>query len=183
MECNVTFIESPRGRKAFTLVEILVAAAIGSIVLAALSQLMFYSGRSFAALSNYVELDKYSRNALDQMIYKVRQADELTEFTANKLVLSYQKTNKLSYIYTPQTKTLTETLNGSSKTLLKECDKLSFSIFQRNPESGSYDQFPATLTNCAAKLVLVSWVCSRAVLGLRVNTESVQSAKIVIRNQ
>jgi Tfp pilus assembly protein PilW len=183
MECNDTFIKLRRHQRAFTLIETMMAAGITSILLIALSQLTFYTGRSFAALTNYVELDKFSRSALDQMIYKVRQADELTEFAPTKIAFNYQKTNKLSYVYSPSARTMTETLNGKSKTLLKECDKLEFSIFQRNPESGSYDQFPATLTNSAAKLVQVSWVCSRTVLGLLVNTESVQSAKIVIRNQ
>jgi prepilin-type N-terminal cleavage/methylation domain-containing protein len=183
MECNVIYIKPRKQRSAFTLVEVMVASGIAGVLLIALSQLTFYTGRSFAALTNYVELDKFSRNALDQMIYKVRQADELVEFTPTKIVLNYQKTNRLSYVYSADSRTLKEVLNGKSKTLLKECDKLAFSIFQRNPESGSYDQFPATLTNSAAKLVQVSWVCSRVVLGLQVNTESVQSAKIVIRNQ
>jgi hypothetical protein len=35
----------------------------------------------------------------------------------------------------------------------------------------------------AAKLVQVTWVCSRSILGKKVNTESVQSAKVVIRKQ
>jgi hypothetical protein len=33
-----------------------------------------------------------------------------------------------------------------------------------------------------AKLVDVSWLCSRKILGRKVNTESVQTAKIVMRN-
>jgi hypothetical protein len=39
------------------------------------------------------------------------------------------------------------------------------------------------MTNSAAKLIQVSWICSRDILEARFNTESVQSAKIVIRNQ
>jgi hypothetical protein len=65
---------------------------------------------------------------------------------------------------------------------LRGCQDLSFSIFQRNTASGTFDQFPATLTNNAVKLVQLNWTCQRTVFG-RLNTESVQSAKIVIRNQ
>ena len=36
-------------------------------------------------------------------------------------------------------------------------------------------------TNC--KLIAVSWVCSRTILGSKMNTESVQTAKIIIRKQ
>jgi hypothetical protein len=149
-----------------------------------LAQITFHTGRSFAALMNYTELDKYSRNALDQMVYKIRQTDSLVSFTTNRMVFSYFATNTLTYEYSPDAKTLTETISGQApKTLLIGCDTLSFSIFQRNTAAGTYDQFPATLTNNAVKLVQLSWTCSRKVLGSRVNTESVQSAKIVIRNQ
>ena len=159
------------------------ASAVGGLVMVVLAQLTFYTGRSFASLMNYTELDKYSRNALDQMVYKIRQTDYLKTFSSNRMVFSYLATNELVYEYSPGNKTLTETAGGRSKILLIGCDELSFSIFQRNTAAGTYDQFPATITNSAVKLVQLSWTCSRKVLGSRVNTESVQSAKIVIRNQ
>jgi prepilin-type N-terminal cleavage/methylation domain-containing protein len=182
MECNTTSTRR-RARQAFTLVELLVATAVGGVVLLVLAQITFYTGRSFAALMNYTELDRYSRNALDQMVTKIRQADGLKTYTTNRMVFSYMTTNELVYQYSPTAKTLTETLSGRTKTLLEGCDVLTFAIYQRNTAAGTYDQFPATITNSAVKLVQLSWTCSRKVLGARVNTESVQSAKIVIRNQ
>src|SRR5437868_1966830 len=111
MECNATFTER-RGERAFSLAEVLIGLGIGAVVMAVLAQLIFFTGRSFAALLNYTELDKYSRNALDQMVYKMRQANELTSYTTNKLVFTYQATNTLTYEYSPSAKTLTETLGG-----------------------------------------------------------------------
>jgi prepilin-type N-terminal cleavage/methylation domain-containing protein len=183
MECNVTSTKSRKKSSAFTLIETMVSLSLGSVVALGISNLTFYTGRSFAALLNYTELDRGSRNALDQMIYKVRQADELLEYATNRLTFSYLGTNQLSYFYSPTAKTLTESVGNTSKVLLTQCDSLSFTIFQRNTSAGTYDQFPATLTNSAAKLIQVSWTCSRTVLGAQLNTESVQSAKIVMRNQ
>lgn len=163
--------------------EYLVAMAIGGIIMTALTQLVFFTGRSFAALANYTELDRHSRNTLDQMVYKIRQADQMTDFSTNRMVFGYMTTNTLTYEYSPTAKILTEQIgNGPSKILLRGCDVLTFSIFQRNTAAGTYDQFPATMTNNAVKLVQLSWTCSRTVLGARINSESVQSAKIVIRN-
>ena len=185
MECNVTSTKPSRisRRSAFTMVEMLVGVAIGSVLMLVLAQLTFHTGRSFAGLMNYTELDRYSRNALDQMVNKIRQSDGLVSYTSNRMVFSYMSTNTLTYDYSPTARTLTETLGGRTKTLLTGCDVLSFSIFQRNTAAGTYDQFPATITNSAVKLVQLSWTCSRKVLGAQINTESVQSAKIVIRNQ
>src|ERR1051325_11357682 len=101
MECNATSTNRHRQSAAFSLIEYMVAVAIGAILLAALMQVVFYTGRSFAALMNYTELDKYSRNALDQMVYKIHQADELKSFRSNRLVFSYLKTNDLVYVYSP----------------------------------------------------------------------------------
>jgi prepilin-type N-terminal cleavage/methylation domain-containing protein len=186
MECNITSTKSPsreRARQAFTLVEMLVSVAVAGLVMVALAQLTFHTGRSFAALMNYTELDRYSRNALDQMVYKIREADNLKSFTTNRLVFSYFVTNDLVYEYVPAERVLVETVGGRRKILLTGCDSLNFAIYQRNTVAGTYDQFPATLTNSAAKLIQLNWTCSRKILGARVNTESVQSAKIVIRNQ
>src|SRR5687767_4948992 len=152
MECTGTSIERTR-RGAFTLVEYLVAIGVGGIILAALMQVIFYTGRSFAALMNYTELDRRSRNALDEMVYKIREADELKSFSSNRLVFSYLKTNDLVYEYSRGARTLTETLQGRTNTLLTGCDGLTFAIYQRNTAAGTFDQFPATITNSVVKLV------------------------------
>ena len=108
MECSATFTKKSGRRAAFTLIEFMVGMTIGSAVLLVMLQLTFYTGRSFAALYNYIELDRYSRNALDQMVYKIRQADAMTSFSANQMSFSYNTTNNLVYTYSSGAKTLTE---------------------------------------------------------------------------
>lgn len=170
-------------RRAFTLVEILIASGLGAIVVTAIASLAYYSGRSFAALANYVELDMASRNALDVMTKDIRQANQLTHYSTNRLIFSFPGGRTLMYSYDPNQRTLTRTLtNERDRQLLKECDFLTFSIFQRNSLGGTYDQYPvATPGTC--KVVQLNWVCSRKILKETANTESVQSAKIVIRRQ
>lgn len=173
--------QSPKNLLAMTLVEVMVAAGIGSIVLSAMAALTIYSARTIASMSNYVDLDQDSRQALDLMIMKIRQASGVTSYTTNKIDLSYQG-GTLTYTYSPSAKTLVETYGSTSKTLLTECDAFRFDIYQRNPINGTFDQYPtAVATN--AKLVQITWTCSRTLLGKAVNTESMESAKVVIRKQ
>jgi hypothetical protein len=61
-------------------------------------------------------------------------------------------------------------------------DYLTFQIYQRNTVANTYDQFPTGSVGLC-KLISVSWICSRTILGSKMNTESVQTAKIVIRKQ
>ena len=80
-----------------------------------------------------------------------------------------------------------KTKNGITKVLLSQCDFLTFRICQRNPIPGQFNFYPATntagvYTPSLCKLVDVSWRCSRQILQKKVNTESVQTAKIVLRN-
>jgi hypothetical protein len=71
---------------------------------------------------------------------------------------------------------------ANTKTILTECDKRKFEMAQRNTRYGGYDVVP--ITNAAlCKVVNVSWLCSRKLLGIKENTESVQTARIVIRKQ
>src|SRR5438309_12008786 len=80
MDCTITscmgLTEQARCR-AMALVELMVATGVGSIVLAAMMSLTFFSARSFAAVTNYVELDARSRSAIDKMSQEIRQTDGL----------------------------------------------------------------------------------------------------------
>jgi len=169
-----------------TLVELMVATVLGGLVLAAVMALTFFSARSFAALTNYVDLDNFSRNALDTMSREIRQADRLVSGDDHQLVFQHTdngSTNHVSYTYDPDTKQLVRRQLGvTPKVLLQECDFLRFSIYQRNPINGTYDQYP-TANPDTCKLVQLSWICSRNIFGKKANTESVQSAKVVIRKQ
>jgi hypothetical protein len=64
--------------------------------------------------------------------------------------------------------------------MLTSCDYLSFNGYQRNPTNNF--QFLTASTPEQTKLISVSWRCSRKILGAKVNTESVQTAQICIRN-
>jgi prepilin-type N-terminal cleavage/methylation domain-containing protein len=177
-------IKCRRGQAGLTLIELLVSTAIASFVAIGLASLVFYTSRSFAAMANYVDLDQTSRQALDIMSRDIRQAKRLLQADSTSLTIEDADGGTLSYDWDPNEGTLVRSKNGTpdSEPLLKECIDLEFSVYQRNPKDGVYDQYPAA-TAATCKLVQLHWVCRRTTLGTIVNTESVQSAKVVIRKQ
>jgi hypothetical protein len=183
MDFNITSIKKKKSA-GMALMELMIATAIASILSAGLASLAFYTGRSFAAMANYVDLDNKSRNALDRLSKEIRQTNRLKDFSPTKLTFEDYNGGELIYIYDADAQTLSRIYNGVAdpKPLLEQCTFLQFSIFQRNPIMGAYDQYP-TATPDTCKLVQVHWVCQRTTLGTIINTESVQSAKIVIRKQ
>ena len=181
MDFNNTSIDDRRAR-GFTLVELMVAMAVAALLMMVVGTLALYSGRSFAALANYTDLDHASRNALDTLTRDVRQTQKLSSFQTNELVFVDSDGQPLTYRYSAADGTFRRIKGGTSQVLLTECDYLKFSIYQRNPIGGTYDQYDAATAD-TCKLIEVSWICSRQIFGKKVNTESVQTAKIVIRKQ
>jgi len=168
-----------------TLVELLIAMSIASLVLIAVGCLSLYVCRSYAALANYSDLDQASQHALDSMSRDIRQTMGLIGYNTNggqqTLVFSNWDGTHLTYTWTPASRELVRKETGQADTvLLTQCDSLFFDLSQRNP-SNNFTFYPISGTN-TAKLVDITWTCSRQILQAKVNTESVQTAKIVIRN-
>ena len=175
-----------RSRCGFTLVELLVAIAVGSIALMAVMSLGLYSARSFAALTNYVDLDNLSRNALDHMTREIRQADRVVsgsdETTLRLWVTPFGGGGReVTYHYDRLTGEVTRTEGSDVRVMLRECFNFSFNYYQRKAGT-DWEAEPATTVD-TCKQVRIFWECSRSILGKRANTESVQSAKVVIRKR
>jgi hypothetical protein len=178
-----------------TLVEMMVGIALGSMMLAMASSLWLFGSRSFVAMGNYQDLDTKSRRALDLMSRDLRGATQVTDFRSSATVKSLTVTNALSrtavtYVWDARPRTLVcQKTDAPEQVYLTECDRWDFQFYQRAPQTnGSYNFFPATNTAGAidlsiCKLVNMSWKCSRTILGSKVNTESVQTAQVMLRNK
>jgi hypothetical protein len=196
MECKTTYT---KGRRAGTaLAEWLMAVGIGGLLLAVIASFSVYTTRFFITLSNYVDLDRQSRLAMDRMGQEIRQAEKVTAYAADRITVLVGS-NQVTYAYLADGKRLTRQAgNAAPQTLLTGCDSARFDIYQRQatnvdltagvaqilgllPISLTPAYPEATVDN--AKIVQLSWNCSRSILGKTANTESSQFARIVIRKQ
>ena len=177
---------SPRQKRrqnliALSLMEVVIAVALTTMVGTALLILSSSTGRSLAEMVNYVDLDHENRVALDNLTRELRQVRYLTSFSASSVTCSDKDGADVSYVYSPGGRTLMRVKNGLSTQLLDQCDQLRFGIYQRTPQSNSYNLISTTMTNC--KVITVTWSCSRSLFGRKINTEQGQTARIVIRNK
>jgi hypothetical protein len=184
MDCKITSTKRARRRQAgLTLVESSVGMTLALLLMVAVVSFTMYTGRSFAGLANYVDLEASSQKALDTMTRDIRQTQAMLSIAPNQLIFNDWDSQPLTYTYSPTARTLTKTKGNVTQVLLNECDFLSFSNYQRTPMEGKYEQYPVSTSPTNTKLVSVTWVCSRQITGTKLNTESVQTAKIVIRKQ
>lgn len=195
----LTLISSPRRRRfhvqsGFTLMEMMVALMAGLMILASVVYTSISLSHSMVAISNYYQLDTSSRNTLDVMSRDIRNAGALTFYATNTISMTGTNFSGQPYWFTYnwdgsnmwRTYSI-GTFSGpaiSYSTLttlmLSNCAYLAFSNYTRVPQAGF--TFNAVSGTNRTKLISVSWKCSRSILGAKLNTESVQTAKIVIRN-
>lgn len=186
---RLSHIQNPPSRRkslsGWTLMEFAIAAGLGTLIMASMGSVFVLMNRGLDALGNYEELDRQSRNALDVMSRDIRQTACLTNFTSTSLIFTNQDGSLLSYTWDGTNYlTYTNGTTGQGGTLLKGCVSLTFNIFQHNPSNNTTMTFwPCDATNCQlAKVVVIDWICRRTNYATLRDTESVQTAKVVLRN-
>jgi hypothetical protein len=174
----------------FTLIETVVATGLATLVMAVLATLSVYSARTFSAMSNYVDLDLRSRSALDFITREVRQATAVVDCRTNGSVSYITLTNfdaasfvKVAWNMDAATLSL-EKMGQPRQVILTGCDRWKVWLYNRAPNVSSTNlSFNAASDLSSCKLVNMSWKCSRTIVGSKLNTESVQTAQIVLRNK
>jgi hypothetical protein len=179
-----------------TLLEMLVVTALSTVLMTVAGYLTVFSARSLQSIGNYSDLDAQSRMALDLVSREFRQGTALLAFQTNAPNKSLTLTNAnagstILLNWNSDARTLVLTLgNQVPRVLLTECDRWDFTLYSRAPNVSSTNIMFYLATNgtgvldpTQCKLINMSWKCSRKILGNKINTESVQTAQIVLRNK
>lgn len=169
---------STHARSGWTLVELMIAVALAAIVMGAVLATFIYVAKSFIIFGNYYDLDKDSRHTLDVFSRDIRSISNVTSFASSGINFVDITGNQINYNWNGSN--FIRTYNGESQVMLKDCDYFNLNFYQRNVNTNFV--FYTTSTKNEIKLVDVQWHCWRPVLGSKLTTESVQTAKIVVRN-
>jgi hypothetical protein len=169
----------------------MVAIAVFSIGAAALGSTFLFSIRSMAALSNYTALDRMNQQAMDLVTREIRQSKMVVNYTTNLLQIVNGEGNTVYYYFVgngvDRLYRLVEQPNGAwtFDVVLEDCQLINFHVGQRNLKSNSWNYFPPTKGDfqSTAKVIDLSWKTRRSLPHGVVNSEDVQTAKIVIRKK
>ena len=172
-----------------TLVEILIVVGLGTIVLTMASLLYMFGLRSFGAMANYADMDAKSRQSVDLMLREIRQANKVVGSQTSGATKSLSVANTMfspavtnTFTWYSSTSRLVWSKTGQSpRILLEGCDNWSFTFYLRVPNA-SGDFFP-TADPAQCKLINMAWKCSRNNIATKMNTESVVTAEVVLRNK
>ena len=169
------------------MIEMLVAIVAGMVILGAFIAASITLSRSLIAISNYYQLDASSRNTLDVMSRDIRNGSDVTSFSTTNFTMTGVNAQGTPYSFTYNWdgsnlwRSFSISTTNYTYLMLSNCNYLEFSNYSRVP-SNNFTFYAVSGTNYPTKLISVSWKCSRSILGAKLNTESVQTAKIVVRN-
>jgi hypothetical protein len=182
MSSQAARVDKPRSRqqRGMTLFEYVMAVGVGALIVVTLVPISVYALTSLASLANYAEMNTSSLMAVDQLTTDIRRALRVESFHTNKVVLEMPKGGSVHYDYKRNSGTLVRKQQGKDRVLLTGCKNLTFSIYQRTPVAGTYDQYPAA-TNSETKVVAINWESQRQLIGARWTRDQVYSAKVVMR--
>jgi hypothetical protein len=177
---------------AWTLMEMMVAVAAGGLLLASVGSVFVFVKRTLDGTANYVELDRQSRVTLDKMTRDIRECGGLTNFDATHLWFTNQDNSQLTYVWDTNAQTLSYTNYSTnvpgSGVLLAHCTYWKATAYTRVPLTNSTMIFvPLPTSNslaqaALAKVIVMDWICKRTNYTTLTDSESVQTAKVILRN-
>jgi prepilin-type N-terminal cleavage/methylation domain-containing protein len=182
------------GQRGLSLIEMMVTLGIGSIVLVIIGLLSLYGLRSFLVMGNCAALDDKNRLAADHITRDLRQATRVLSYEVDADSKTLVLTNSVQefsmrYVWSADARTLIcEQTDQPQFICLNDCDSWEALFFQNIPQASATQPFlPATngsgnLDLELARVVNLSWKCTRPVTGSNVKTESGQALQIVLRN-
>ena len=180
-----------KSKSGWTLAEMAVGVGVFSISGLALAMIFIFCIRSFAAVTNYATLNKANRQAMDQVVREIRQAQNVLGYSSNATSRSLTILNgdgaNVTYSFDSGTQQFTRNDGTTTKMLLTNCNLLNFELYVRPPQSNSFDNYPVMLTTNwqqEVKVVELTWKTSMSICPTaEINSEDVQTAKVIIRKQ
>lgn len=198
MITSTTKPDLAKRRAGFTLVEVMIAASLGSFVLLGVLTTFLMLGRSGVAAQNYSQMESDARRGLEEFAQDIRMANDITlngssPYTSITLTMpattppgNYASNgNQVTYAFDSSTSGATATslyqLPGNSssvatkRVLVRKVASLTFTFFDRLDNS--------TTTTTSIKRVQISMQLRNTGNTLVAETDTIVSANAILRNK
>ncbi len=175
-----------RSTAAFTMAEMLMATAIGAVVMAGIMTTYVFSVKSFAAASNYGEIQRDARSAVDLFTRDMRGVSSISSYSATNITVAIPTvfsssggitSNKtVSYWLSQKALYRYELNNGSATTTMvaTNVDQMTLTLYDSSGNT-------TTSTN-SAKGILIDLDFAARVIGKTQSLDYV-SARVEMRNK
>jgi prepilin-type N-terminal cleavage/methylation domain-containing protein len=175
-----------RRNRGFTLVELMIGAALSAFILAGVLSSFLFIGRSGANVQNYNDMESQARRALEIFAEDVRQASSIT-WTSNVSITLFVNSATIVYSYDSGSATFRRRDAASTKTLVSGITPGSFA-FKGYTITGTELTALSTAAELAnasnsTKQLQISLAASRTSSTVVAATNTVLSARFILRNK
>lgn len=170
-------------QQGFSMVEVMVASAIGTFILAGVLAAYIMSAKSFRAIANYWEIHSEGRYAIERFASDMRGVTSITSFSSNgtlvvKIPISAYYTttssNKtVTYTYSNSALRRTDSSTGKTSMLATNIYQLQFRLYDR---IGSNTTVLSVAKGIQLEMFLRKYTAGQA------QTEDYLSARLTMRN-
>ncbi len=178
------------GRTGFTLVEVMIAATLGSIVLAGVLSTFLMISRSGMSAASYITMDTQSRRALDEFSRDVRQASDVIWNSSASVTLTVPDN------YTTTSNLVTYSWDNSSSSSTYRCfyrvpgnssATSPKTVFVRNVTKFIYARFDRlnapTTSDASTKRIQIAMTVTSTAVTVVTTTAQLVSASFILRNK
>jgi prepilin-type N-terminal cleavage/methylation domain-containing protein len=180
--------------RGFTLVELLIGTSLSAIILAGVLSAVLMIARSGYLLSNYIDMEKEARAALETIAVDARVTESISWQRASAtspltgiILTPPGSTSGVRYDYDSTTGTLNRTEGGKVRILVSGIQSLTFSAYKYADVAGIEMIDPAVTStsslNGVTKMLQISLCSMRSRSTLVDATNNVVSARYVLRNK
>jgi prepilin-type N-terminal cleavage/methylation domain-containing protein len=182
---------APRSKtRGFTLVEVMIGAALGSVILAGVLSTFLMLGRMGANIASYTTMDSQTRRALEDFAQDVRMANNITWNSATSITLTVpdnyvSNSNQVTYAWDSTAGSSTyhyfyrkpgDSASGATKSTYI-ANVTSFTFYR-------YDRLnAATATDAATKRVQINLTVTTTNSTVVSATDTTLSASFILRNK
>jgi Tfp pilus assembly protein PilW len=182
---SITAKQSPlRQTAGFTLVEIMIGAALSAFVLAGVLTTFLFLSRSGANIQNYSDMESEARRALETFAEDVRQARAI-QWTSNVSVTLKVNSADITYVYSSSTRSFSRNDAAGPRILISGITPGSFAFTSYNVRGAELPLVSAahlTAASTNTKLLQISLEVSRTNQTVVAATNTVLSARFILRN-
>lgn len=182
-----------KGRRGFSLVELIVASALSGIILIGVLSSVLIISKSGFRLAHYIDMEKEARTALETIAVDARVTKTISWHRASDtapltgITLIAPDSNSVRYDYDSATGVLRRTLpDGTSRVLVSGIQSLTFTAYRygdAHPEPVNSLTTTTSALNDSTKMLQVSLSSIRSRSTLADATNNVVSARYVLRNK
>ena len=188
MDSTTTNIRSPdrEPRRGFTLVEVMVSATLGTMILAAVLSMFLFLGRTSANIVNYAEMEAQTRSGLERFAQDTRQSSDITWNSANSITLEIGATT-ITYTHNSTTEKFSRTTGGNTEILLDGITSFIYSGYKITGASVDLSDLSTVAKRQSAsdvtKQVQIYIEAARQSTTATRVTNTVLSARYILRNK